>query len=339
MATVKDSRAESFLTRMGPEWKWERVKVSDLVPNWQTNPARPKALNDDAIEHYASQTENGSPPPGPILRKLIADGKATYDVSDGVQRITAMVDYLKVNEFYAYVYETTSEDLAATIRMIANVVLQGHPEPVQWTKRRSIQTLVIERGMSLEELAHHTGWKVSDLEKTHTVLTWSFALRCIGAPAGAAPNEGLGDGIVLAIAENAKMEDLTIAPKPIAAFCHDLKNGKFTNGSGMNSAIPYIKEFFFDIDRKKTAKPRHKQFERKHQEFRRNKEVATRLEGRRTSRRSAEGQLRHAIKTCVTVTGELASNGAAIPYMEEFFQLWHKVEKNLKAIAKNKVNA
>jgi hypothetical protein len=320
---------------MGPEWGWKRVKASSLVPNWQTNPARPKALNDDAIEHYASLMENGSPPPGPILRKVMTDGSAQYDVADGVQRITALVDYLKVNEFYAYVYETDSEDLAATIRMLANVVLQGHPEPVQWTKRQAIERLVIERGMSMEELAHHSGWKVPDLRKLHTVLTWGFAIRVAGGPTGG-PKEGLGDGIVLAIAENAKMEDLTLAPKPIGAFCHDLKKGKFTNGSGMNSAIPYIKQFFSGIDRKKSAKPRHKQFERKHQEFRRNKEVETRLEGRRASRRSAEGQLRHAIKTCVTVTGELANSGASVPYMEEFFQLWNQVEKNLKALAKNK---
>jgi hypothetical protein len=321
---------------MGPEWEWKRVKASDLVPNWQTNPARPKAMRDDAIEHYASQMENGSPPPGPILRKVMVDGEPKYDVADGVQRITALVDYLKVNEFYAYVYETDSENLAATIRMIANVVLQGYPEPVQWTKRQAIQTLVIERGMSLEELAHHSGWKKPDLETLRTVLTWSFALRCAGAPAGAAPSEGLGDGIVLAIARNAKMEDLKLAPKPIAAFCHDLKNGKFTNGSGINSAIPYVVDFFSGIDRKKSAKPRHKQFDRKHQDFRRNKEVATRLEGRRTSRRSAEGQLRHVIKTCVTVTSELASSGAAVPYMEEFFQLWNQVDRNLKSLAKNK---
>jgi len=331
MATIKDSRTEAFLTRMGVDWKWTQAKVTDLVPNWQTNIARPCALRDDAIENYACLAENGSPPPGPILRRT----ERGCEVADGVQRITALIDYLKVNEFGAYEFETDSDTLATAIRLLANPSLQGHPEAMQWTKRQAVELLVIQKGMSLEEVSHMSGWKLADLKRLHTILSWGFVIRVSGGPTGG-PREGLSDGVVMAIAAHAKLDDFKVAPKPIAEFCHDLKRGKFTNGDGLSSAVPHVETFFGGIDRKKGAKPRHKQFEQRLNRFRQDPDVVTRLGGRKSSPQSPEMKLRQTMRSTLTVSTSLLNARAEVRYMEEFFQLWNQVEHNLKTLAKVK---
>ncbi|MHC4346632.1 MAG: hypothetical protein ACYSUP_18345, partial [Planctomycetota bacterium] len=279
MTGVKDSRQEGFLTRMGAKWRYTNAaKPEQLVKNWaEANIGRPRAQVEAAIRDYDNLYTGGSPPPAVILWKT-PPGLA---VLDGVQRLCVLIDRRKVKEFSAYIVETDSATLATTIRLLANPMLQGHPEPVEWSKRQAVDMLVIEQGMSVEDLHDKSGWPIHELTRLRNILATGFQCRCAGAP------NTLTDGVLLAVHECMKPDDLALAPKPIVEFLHDLKATKFNNGD----SVPHIEAFFSDINRKKSAKPRHRQFEDRLARFHKDPEVIARLSGRRPSKQSVDIRL------------------------------------------------
>ncbi len=119
------------------------------------------------------------------------------------------------------------------------------------------------------------------------------------------------------------------SPEPIVEFCKDLKRGRFSNGDSAS----HVEAFFADVNRK-VPKGLHKQFTRRLEKFREDSEVRTRLEGRKPSRPTAEIHLRSTLRTAETVSSRMVTSGEQIPYLEEYFQIWNRVERNLKAIQK-----
>jgi hypothetical protein len=318
---VRDNREENFLTKMGVKFKYSNsITFQQLVPTWEDqNQGRSKSRVEEVVLEYAARTEAGSNAPAPILRTT-AKG---LDPLDGVQRLGSE-KLLGSTNFSAYIVETDSNKLALSIRIMANHLLAGHPEPVEWTKRRAIQMLAIENDMSLEEVARLGGWKIADVQEEHKAMTWGFAIRCNGGP------DQLPKGVLLALDENAKMDDLRVATKPVVEFISDLKVGKFSNGDSK----PHI-ERFFAVNRK-DRKNIYEQFEKKHEEFRNDPEIKARLEGRKRCRLTPEIELRRILKTSLATAEKIQKNKHHIPYMEEFFQLWNQVRDTLSEIAKNK---
>jgi hypothetical protein len=309
---TKDSRTENMLNRFGIEWKYSNDIVwSDLAPQWQaTNKGRSKARVDEIVLEYAQRMEDGSAAPAPVLRDTIAG----LDPLDGVQRLCAE-EIMGSTRFSGYITKTDSEVLAVTIRVLANKLLAGHPEPEEWTRRHTVSVLVIDGGMSSEEVARLGGWKAKDIEDEKTNLEWGFKLRCAGGP------EKMPKNILLSVARKAQLSDLAF--KPAVEFIADLQRAKFTNGE----SEPFISKFF---DIKRGGKDCHKRFESHLEDFRKDTEVKTRLEGRQISRRLPDVKLLAAMRSVKTIVDGLAAKKeVAIPYIDECFQLLNQIRKSL----------
>jgi hypothetical protein len=315
---TKDNREENFLTQFGVPWKYtNRVTWDMLTPNWDAiNWGRSRPKVEEAILEYAALMEIGSAAPAPILWAK----KSGHDVLDGLQRLGAE-QLMGATQFSAYLIQTDSSQLARAIRIFANLRLQGgHQDSAQWTLRQAIQLLIVEGQMSVEEVANMGGWKKHAVEKEQMICAWGFAIRKIGGP------EQLSKGIIMNIDKSAHMDDLTIAPEPIAEFCNDLKRGRFTNGDSGE----YIDDFF-DVNRK-NRKTLHKQFTKNLLDFHSDPEIEIRLRGRQPKRLTAEVELIRALKAARTASNKAIASHGSIPYMEEAFQIWNQVDKNLKAI-------
>ena len=317
---AKDSRVENFLTHIGVTWRWvDDLSYKALEPNWDyNNRGRSQAKKEDAILEYASRMESGSSAPGVIVRG-VAD-TIQLAVLDGVQRLCAG-ELRNYTRFGGYVVVTDSDLTASKIRVLANHLLAGHPEPTDWTRQKAVEVLIIEGGMSVEELMYLGGWTRDAIEKDKTYLDWSAPLVHIGGP------DNLAKGLILNIAKHAKMDDLRVAPKPIAQFCRDLKKAKLTNGE----SEPFIKDFF-TVNRK-DRKGIFDQFEEKLADFHDNEEVSTRLEGRVNGRQKPDIKLRRSMRAVATVIDELLASDEMIPYMDEYYQLWNQIDGKLKQLA------
>lgn len=315
----KDSRQENFLTQFGVKWKYTNATTFEqLAPTWeQANMGRAQAKVDAVILEYAARTEAGSSAPAPILRK----SSRGYEVLDGVQRLCAE-KFLGTTMFTAYVVETDSDLMATQVRVFANHLLAGHPESADWNRKRIVQLLVIEGGMSIDEVARIGGWKAKDVEEEKLAMDFGFAIRCIGGP------EQLPKGVLLTIAANAKMDDFKIASVPIAEFCSDLKRARFSNGESEG----YIREFF-GINRS-NRKTIFEQLQRRLEKFRDESEVRARLAGRGPQRRQPDIKLRSAMKVVLTITEEFLRVGENIVYLDEFHLLWNQVDTNLKHLGR-----
>jgi ParB-like chromosome segregation protein Spo0J len=318
---VKDDRAANLLTAFGVQWKYSNdVNIDDLYPDWEKdNAGRRLATNDEAVLEYAARMENKENAPAVILRKTSRD----YEVLDGIQRIKAAV-LNKATRISAYVVTTDSDALADQVRVLANRKLSGYREDPQWELRQAIQILIGKHGMSVEETSRLLGMKKERVEEEKTFLDWSFEIRRIGGP------HDMKKGVVHQVAEHAKLHDLHSASKPIAEFLHDLNKAKFTNGE----SEPVIKEFFGDIVRK-GKNSTFEQYTEKLERFRDDPEVKTRLEGRPRDKRSPEILLRQAMKNCLTVAKKVAKAKSDITYVDEYYQLWNQVHRELKRMDKH----
>ena len=317
---AKDSRAENLLTHEGSKWRYSNNgSYEKLIPNWeQTNLGRSQATIENIVLEYAARTEAGSSAPAPILRPT----SKGLEPLDGVQRLAAE-RLLGTTKFSYYHAEFDSDLIAKKIRIMANHLLAGHPEPAQWTRRQAIDILIIQPGrdgMSVAEVARMGGWPPRDVEEDLVFLNWAFAIRCIGGP------QTLNKGVILNIDKAAHMDDLKIATEPIAGFCNDLKRGRFTNGDSGE----YIDEFF-DVNRK-NRKALHTQFTRNLERFREDPDIQARLDGRQPKRLTPEVELLRSLKAARTASNKAIASGTSIPYMEEAFQIWNQVDKNLKTI-------
>jgi len=318
---TKDSRREQFLTLLGADWTYcDDNSLEELTPSWDNeNLGRSKARVEEAMLEYGSRMETGSAAPAPILRPTDR-GK---DILDGMQSLGGF-QIIGGTRFPAYIVKTASDVMANTIRIMANHILNGGHAPTSlWTKRQAIQHLVNSGGKSLEEIARLGGWKQADVEEEKDYLDWSFAIRSIGGP------EEINKGIVLHIQDNAKMDDLRQAPKPIVAFVQDLKTGRFSNGDSK----PHI-ESFFAVNHKKGKL--HDQFSKNLATFREDPEVKTRLEDRCRTRMGPDVNLRRALRTVLGITEELAAKKTELLYMDEFFHLLNQIRTNLQAMVKTR---
>jgi len=324
--SVKDSRTENFLTQMGANWKYtNNVTFNMLMEGWDDfNLARPgvKAKIEDAILEYAALMEAGSAAPAPILWKT----PKGMEVLDGVQRLSAE-QMAGATKFSAYVIDTDSASFARTIRIFANLRLQGgHQEDAQWTMAQAITILVNEHNMSAQEIAKLGGWKLSEVEKKKEYLDWSFTIRQIGGP------DKLTQGIVKEIATHAKLHDLHAASKPIAEFCRDLVRGKFSNGD----SAPHIQTFFEGVRPRKNL---HDEYERRLESFRKDPEVERRLQGRPSTHLSGETRIRRSLKTAHTEIKRVLNQHLPVPYVEEFYHMLGQLHTMLEEIAKNSKKA
>lgn len=316
---TKDSRQENFLNRHGVSWEYSNgVSFDQLAPAWNiANYGRSKAKVEAAIDEYARRTKAGSEAPAPILRRTVKG----FEPLDGVQRLL-VAEREGATTFSAYLIETDSDLLAMKMRVLANAALGGHPEPPEWSRQQAIQKLIIEGGMSIAEVATAGGWSKKAVEDDKTVMDYGFAIRTIGGP------EKLNKGILLQISKIANLDDWEVARGPIAAFCNDLKRGKFSNGD----AEPHISTFFGGINRK-NRKQLHDQYARQYERFCADPEVQTRMEGRERSHLKPATNLLRQIRGVRTITKKLIMEGKALRYMDEFFQAWNQVERDLKTIA------
>lgn len=315
---TKDSRTENFLTQMGVAFKYTNaVTIADLSPDWgERNLARPVPKRDEAVMEYATLMESGSAAPAPILA-LTDRG---FDVLDGVQRIAAaeLADFTKLS---AYIVECDSEDVLTAIRVLANARLQGRPEPPEWTRRRAVEVLVVQKGLSSAEVAKMGGWRLADVEKTARALDWGFKIRCIGGP------QELPDALIETIARYTSQEEITKEPALIGEFFNLLQQGKFS----ASDAEPFVEEFFQAIP--KTTKA-HAIYCDRLNAFKQDPEVMTRTLGRRGGRMRQDINLRRILKSAATVLDELAASDEAIPYVDEFFRLLNVIEDKLHNVAK-----
>jgi len=309
---TKDSRTEVFLTQMGVEFRYtNNVTFAELSPGWDCkNLARPTAKREDAILEYATLMESGSPAPAPILHQT--DG---YNVLDGVQRLCA-AQLGGATKVSAYVVLSDSDDMLDSIRVLANIRLQGRQEPPEWTRRRAVEILIIQRGMTATEVARLGGWTPADITRLAEAMNWGFKIRCIGGPL-------LPDSVVEVVAKHTTQDLIAKYPKPMAAFFDTLKEGKFS----AQDAEPIIEEFFA-----KTAKPSHDVYQTRLDEIRRSPEIDVRIKGRRGPTMPVDVKLRRALRSVETIIDELESTPL---YIDEFFRLLNTIDKKLRAWSKH----
>ncbi len=309
---TKDTRTEVFLTQMGVDFRYtNNVAFSELVPGWDCkNLARPTPQRDDAILEYAALMDGGSPAPAPILNK-----NGSYGVLDGIQRLCA-AQLSGATRISAYVVSSDSEDLLDSIRVLANIRLQGRQEPAEWTRRRAVEILVIQRGMSPAEVARLGGWAAADIKRLAELMEWGFTIRSIGGP-------DLPDSVVDVVAGRVPQENLRKYAKPVAGFLNVLKDCKFS----ARDAAPLADEFFAP-----TAKPSYKLYQTRLDDIRTMTEVEIRLKGRKGSKLPPDVNLRRALRSVETIIDEL---DAPLVYVDEFFRMVKSIEKKLKALSKH----
>jgi len=317
---TKDTRTENLLTKLGVAWEWTNALLyKDLAPGWDgPNYGRlsVRSRMEDVILEYAHLMELGSAAPGGIYH-LTPRG---LTILDGVQR-TAAGQLGNDLEFSGYLIRTDSRRVLVTIRLLANHLLAGHPEPVEWTRDQAIEVLVNDQGMSLRELSDLAGWSVPSLEKIKQQLDWGFALRAAGGP------ESLPKGMLNHIAQIARLHDVTKAPKPIGAFANILKDMKVNNGD----SIPLINDFFAPIKTNRRL-DLHKVYAKRLEEIQSRPEVDELLHGKKRVPRGNETKILGVLKAADTVIGSLVKSKASIPNLDQCFQILNRIQKNLDAL-------
>lgn len=312
-----DTRTENFLNQMGAENKYTNdVSISELERGWnETNLSRPVPLREDAIVEYAALMESGSAAPAPVLHYT----PRGYAILDGVQRISAaaLVGTTKIS---AYVVTCDSEDMLSAIRVLANARLQGRPEPPEWTRRRAVDVLVVQRGLSVAEVARMGGWNAADVADIAQSIEWGLAIQAIAGPK-------LSDIMIRVVSEYVSRSELASAPGPTAEFLQAVKDAKFSAAD----ASPYVRSFFLPVVKRK----RHGVLMERLAAFKSEPEVQTRLCGRKGAAMTSDILLRRALKTSLTVLEEIEKGGGDILYVDEFFKLTKEIDKKLHSLAKN----
>ncbi len=260
--------------------------------------------------------ESGSAAPAPIL--CAKENK--YGVLDGIQGLSA-ANLTGATRFSAYVVSSDSDDVLTTIRMIANARLQGHSEPPEWTRRRAIEVLVIQRGMSVDEVARMGGWKRPDVLRISKILNWGFKIRNAGGPE-------LADNMIEAVWQHLVEESLGAASEPIVGFLSTIKAAKFSS----SDAKPYISEFFQPITK---LSKQHEVYVERLAQFKEQPEVQTRLHGRRGIVVRRDVTLQRTLKSAVTVLDEIIAKNDELPYIDEFFRLLKIIDKRLRSVSSN----
>jgi hypothetical protein len=264
---------------------------------------------------YASLMESGSAAPAPILSR----GEHGYEVLDGVQRISA-AELAGFTKLSAYVVESDSDETVTAIRVLANARLQGRQETPEWTRRRAVEILVVQKGLSPAEVAKMGGWRLADVEKIARALEWGFKIRCIGGP------QDVSDAMIETIARYTSQEAITKEPAIISQFLNLVSQAKFS----ASDAEPFVEEFFKPI-----AGKAHAVYKERLEAFNQDPEVVTRIVGRRGVTMRPDVNLRRILKSAVTVLDEMAESDESVPYIDEFFRLLNVLEDKLHSLAKH----
>ena len=299
-----DTRTETFLAQLGVAFRYtNKCSVAALHTDWsKVNIGRPVPVREDAVLEYAALMESGSPAPAPIAYSL--DGEIA--LLDGVQRVSAAM-LIGCTWFSAYVVESDSDDMLATIRVLSNARLQGRPEPPEWTRRRAVEVLIVQRGMSSAEVARMGGWKEQDLVSIAEAIQWGEAIEAIGGPK-------LPDTMLSLLSRNTDAETITRAPDAVAEFLKAIKSCRFS----ADDAEVYVAQFFAPIA--KTSRTRQVLQDRL-EEILDDPEVTVRLHGRRGSTLPVDVNLRRSLRTVKTVLSEIVQTGQTLADVDEFFGL------------------
>lgn len=311
----KDSRAEQVLNRFGLDFKFTNKLTQEMLrPGWaQRNLGRSQALLEDAVNDYGQLMLAGSPAPAPIV-SLKPD--ALHNVLDGIQRLSAFFVIGGV-EAAAYIVTTDSERAERQLRVLANYLLSGYQESVDWTRRNAVEQLVIQDNGTVEELAAITpGWSVTGLRKLEARLRTGFALRQI-APDLDRLSEGKVDMVAACIPDP---ELLKKAGKPISDFMRAVDT-KWDN----DEAEEVIFDFFDGVPKKGL----HSHFATKLSKFLADPDVQTRMEGRKPSRQAAGTKLAKHIKSAIRVAQEMVDRGERPLHVDEFRRLDNNLKKLL----------
>lgn len=313
---TKDTRTENFLTQMGVEFEYaNRIPLSGLVPNWrEINLARPIPLRDEAVLEYAALMTNGSAAPAPILHK----SPQGFAILDGVQRIAA-AELSGDTGIAAYVVKCNSDDVLLSINVLANARLQGRAEPAEWTRRRAVEVLVVGRKLSVDEVARMGGWRRGDIQAIANALEWRAAVQAIGGP-------DLPDSVINLVADHVSQRDLQSAAVPVAGFLHVLKDAKFS----AEDASHHIEDFFKPIA--KDSK-RFQVLTERLEAFRADPEVQIRVSGRKGATLPHDVNLRRAMRSVLTILGEIKRENDRLLYVDEFFKLSADIDHMLHDLA------
>ncbi len=316
-----DSRTENFLTSMGVKHDYVNglLLPGDFAAGWNSdNIGRPVAVREDAVIEYASLMEAGSAAPAPILFRT----ENGLRVLDGVQRLSA-AELQGSTRVSAYIVATDSEDSLAVIRVLANARMQGRAEPAEWTRRRAVEVLVVQRGMSPAEVAKMGGWKPADINRIAEAIQLQARIKNVGGPE-------LSDIMLAELRPHIEgRTTLEQATEPVVGFLNTLKNSRIA----VADAAPYI-EAFFSVP-PKNANPYLTLLSRL-KEIHSDPEMKSRLTGRQCTELPKDVVLLRTLKTAETVLETIITHGERVLNVDEFFRLVDRITKQLKSIARNK---
>jgi len=308
---TKDSRTESFLGQMGVDFTYSNnVGVGLLTPKWnEDNLARPKPVNDDAVLEYAALMERGSAAPAPML----LDTDNGYRVLDGVQRVSA-AQCVGCTRLSAYLIKTDSDDTVDAIRVLANARLQGRAEPYEWTRRRAVEVLVVQRGMAAAEVALMGGWSAKEVEKLAEVIRCGVILETYGVPK-------LSDRMLRELGPFLP-DNIGPAKEPIVGFLNTLSQARLS----APDAKPFISEFFRPVSKASKA---HTIYSQRLKAVHSDPEIEARRHGRASREIPKDVVLLRTLKTALTVAKDLVATGERVQNVEEFLHLLDTVRSVL----------
>jgi|JI9StandDraft_1071089.scaffolds.fasta_scaffold18919_2 hypothetical protein len=317
---TNDSRTENFLTSLGVKYEYVNgIKLpGDLVADWnKENIGRPVCIRDDAVTEYALLMEQGSAAPAPILHKTDAGMR----VLDGVQRLSA-ADLNETTRISAYVVNTESDDMLAAIRVLANARMQGRAEPPEWTRRRAVEVLVVDRGLSVPEVARMGGWKPADIQRIADGIELQTRITNAGGP-------DLPDVMLAALKPHLEGGALEQAMEPVVGFLNTLKQSRIS----VADATPFITTFFEPLA--KTVNP-FKTFTTRLGKIHADPEIRARITGRQVSALPRDVVLLRELKSADTVLDAIVLHGERIANVDEFFRIIDKITQKLRKLAPNK---
>lgn len=322
MSFTPDNRTENFLTQMGVKFEYRNgiMLPEDFADGWEKeNIGRPVAVREDAVIEYAALMESGSAAPAPIL--VPSPMGERLRVLDGVQRLSAAM-LCETTRVSGYVVATESDDIIATIRVMANARLQGRAEPAEWTRRRAVEVLVVQRGMTAAEVASMGGWKKSDVVRLAQSIELQERISHAGGPK-------LPDTILCSIADRLPVGGLLDkATQPVTGFLQTLKQSQLA----AKDAEPFIESFFAPLH--KGANP-HKTYTDRLEAIHEDPEVSARITGRKHVEIPKDLVLLRTLRTAETVADQVLSHGQRLINADEYFQILGRISRKLQSISPN----
>jgi hypothetical protein len=316
-----DSRTENFLTSIGVKYEYVNglMLPTEFAPGWNSeNIGRPIAVREDAVIEYATLMDAGSAAPAPILYR----SEVGLRVLDGVQRLSA-AELNQITRVSAYVVQTDSQDALAMIRVLANARMQGRAEPAEWTRRRAVEVLVVDRKMSPAEVAQIGGWKVADVKRIAEAVELQSRISLVGGPE--LPDAMLAE-LRPYIHGSSVIEQ---AMEPVVGFLQTIKKSRIS----ATDAAPYISDFFSPLP--KSSNP-HATYVSRLKLVHDDPEIRSRVTGRQSTELPKDVVLLKTLKTAQTVLDSIITRGDRVPNVDEFFRIISDITKQLKSIAPNK---